>query len=71
MHAPDPDAIHPMPGHTRCAFIKNIVTRPTIIVGDYSYYDDPEGPERFEEHCVPYHYDFIGGADITRLEQAT
>ncbi|RCS24785.1 antibiotic acetyltransferase [Phyllobacterium salinisoli] len=60
MPAPDPDTIHPLPGHTRCAFIKNIVTRPTIVAGDYSYYDDPDGPERFEEHCVLYHYDFIG-----------
>ncbi|KXF78801.1 chloramphenicol acetyltransferase [Paramesorhizobium deserti] len=60
MRAPDPDTIHPMPGHTRCGFLKNLVTRPTIIVGDYSYYDDPEGPERFEEHCVLYHFDFIG-----------
>ncbi|GAB1580755.1 CatB-related O-acetyltransferase [Phyllobacterium phragmitis] len=49
-----------MPGQTRCGFLKNLVTRPNIIVGDYSYYDDPAGPERFEEHCVLYHFDFIG-----------
>ncbi|WP_157017446.1 CatB-related O-acetyltransferase [Mesorhizobium xinjiangense] len=60
MQAPDPNVVHPIPGHTRCGFIKNIVTRPTIIAGDFSYYDDPEGPERFEEHCVLYHYDFVG-----------
>ncbi|WP_407863698.1 CatB-related O-acetyltransferase [Phyllobacterium phragmitis] len=60
MPAPDPDTIHPMPGQTRCGFLKNLVTRPNIIVGDYSYYDDPAGPERFEEHCVLYHFDFIG-----------
>ncbi|YBV95532.1 CatB-related O-acetyltransferase [Phyllobacteriaceae bacterium JZ32] len=60
MPVPDPDTIHPMPGQTRCGFLKNLVTRPNIIVGDYSYYDDPAGPERFEEHCVLYHFDFIG-----------
>jgi virginiamycin A acetyltransferase len=60
MHLPDPNVIHPMPGHTRCGYLKNLVSRPTIEIGDFTYYDDPEGPERFEEHCVLYHHDFIG-----------
>ena len=30
-----------------------------IIVGDYSYYDDVDGAERFEEH-VTHHYEFLG-----------
>jgi virginiamycin A acetyltransferase len=30
------------------------------VVGDYSYYDDPEGPEHFETRCVLYHFPFIG-----------
>lgn len=32
---------------------------PNIIIGDYTYYDDPEGAEDFERH-VTHHYDFIG-----------
>lgn len=27
--------------------------------GDYTYYDDPDGPEQFERHVL-YHFDFIG-----------
>lgn len=60
MPAPDPNAAEPVAGHPRVGFIKTLVTRPNIIAGDYSYYDDPLGPERFEEDCVLYHYDFIG-----------
>jgi virginiamycin A acetyltransferase len=60
MAAPDPDTLYPLPGQTRCGFLKNFITRPTIVVGDFTYYDDPDGPERFEEDCVLYHFDFIG-----------
>ncbi|MEZ5811777.1 MAG: CatB-related O-acetyltransferase [Rhizobiaceae bacterium] len=60
MRVPDPNDTRPMPYHPRTAFLKTLVTRPTISVGDYTYYDDPLGPERFEEHCVLYHFDFIG-----------
>lgn len=40
-------------------FIKNVITCPNIIVGDYTYYSDINGAENFEEH-VTHHYDFIG-----------
>jgi virginiamycin A acetyltransferase len=60
MHGPDPLTRYPMAGVTRTAFLKPFITRPTIVVGDYTYYDDPKGPERFEEECVLYHFDFIG-----------
>jgi hypothetical protein len=34
--------------HTeRLCFLKNIVTNPNIIVGDYTYYDDPEDVEPY------------------------
>ena len=58
MHGPDPNTRYPMAGVTRTAFLKPFITRPTIVVGDYTYYDDPKGPERFEEECVLYHFDF-------------
>ena len=60
MQPPDANVSHPVAGHPRVGFLKPLVTRPNIMVGDYSYYDDPLGPERFEEACVLYHYDFIG-----------
>jgi virginiamycin A acetyltransferase len=60
MPLPDPEIIHPMPDQKRCGFLKPLVTRPTIEIGDFTYYDDPLGPERFEEACVLYHFDFVG-----------
>lgn len=57
---PDPLTPHPMPGHPRVGFLKAFVTRSNIVVGDYTYYDDPEGPERFQDHNVLYHYEFTG-----------
>lgn len=60
MHGPDPNDPHPMKGFPRVGFLKTFITRPNIVVGDYTYYDDPAGPERFENENVLYHYDFIG-----------
>ncbi len=56
---PDPTAVHPNPVIPSVCFIKNVVTRPNIIVGDYTYFDDPNGSERFEDH-VTHHYEFLG-----------
>jgi virginiamycin A acetyltransferase len=56
---PDPACIYPNPNLPSICFIKNVITRPTIIVGDYTYYNDFNGPEKFEQH-VTHHYDFIG-----------
>lgn len=60
MHGPSPDTLHPLAGFSRTVFLKNVITRPNIIVGDYTYFDDPEGAERFEERNVLHHYDFLG-----------
>jgi len=60
MTPPDPTRPYPIAEHPRVGFLKPLITRPTIVVGDYTYYDDPLGPERFEEACVLHHYDFIG-----------
>lgn len=59
-NGPDPSVRHPITGVTRLAFLKNIITRPNIEVGDYTYYDDPAGAQRFEEHNVLYHFEFEG-----------
>lgn len=60
MNGPNPGDRHPMKGFPQVGFLKNFITRPNIVVGDYTYYDDPAGPERFEEQCVLYHYPFTG-----------
>jgi len=59
MPGPSPEDRHPIPGTERVGFLKNFITRPNIEVGDYTYYDDPRGVERFQENVL-YHFDFIG-----------
>lgn len=56
---PNPNQIHPNEAIPQVVFIKNVITRPNIEVGDYTYYDDVNGAERFEEH-VTHHYPFLG-----------
>lgn len=57
---PDPANPYPIPTQPRVGFLKALVTRPSIEVGDYSYYDDPGGPEHFQDQNVLYHFDFLG-----------
>lgn len=59
MNGPNPQTPHPMPGFPQVGFLKNLVHSANILVGDYTYYDDPDGPERFEQNVL-YHYPFIG-----------
>lgn len=59
MYGPNPATVYPMRAFPRVVYLKNVVTRPNIEVGDYSYYDDPEGGERFEERNVLYNFDFV------------
>jgi virginiamycin A acetyltransferase len=57
---PDPLARTPIPGAPRLAFLRAVVDHPQVEVGDFTYYDDPDGPEHFLARCVPYLFDFIG-----------
>lgn len=59
MQGPDPDNKHPMAGFPQVCFIKNTISNPNIIVGEYTYYDDPHNSEDFERNVL-YHYPFIG-----------
>lgn len=54
---PNPDQIHPLPGFPQVCFIKNVIKNPQIIVGDYTYYDDPLDSVNFERNVL-YHYPF-------------
>ena len=49
MDGPNPDIKHPIPMHTRVGFLKPLVTAPNIEIGDFTYYDDPDGPDKFAE----------------------
>ena len=48
-----------MEGFLQVCYIKNTVKNPNIIIGDYTYYDDPEDSENFERNVL-YHFPFIG-----------
>lgn len=56
---PDPNTVFPNEFKTSC-FIKNIITAPNIIVGDYTYYDDTEDPTGFERNNVLFNYPEFG-----------
>ena len=65
MYGPDPEIKYPfenldyeLENQKRCIFLKHFISRENIIVGDYTYYDDPKDPENFEKENVPYHYSF-------------
>ena len=60
MVGPNPNIKHPIPMHMRVGFLKGLVTAPNIEIGDFTYYDDPDGPDKFAERCVLHHYPFIG-----------
>lgn len=59
MNGPSPANPHPMAGFPQVCFIKNTVNNPNIIIGDYTYYDDPENSADFERNVL-YHFPFIG-----------
>lgn len=58
-YGPDPNAIYPNEAIKSVCFIKNTITRPNIVVGEYTYYSDDDGAEQFEKH-VTHHYEFYG-----------
>lgn len=56
---PDPNQIFPNEYKTS-VFLKNVITAPNIIVGDYTYYDDADDPEGFEQNNVLFNYPEFG-----------
>ncbi|MBD2187767.1 Vat family streptogramin A O-acetyltransferase [Pseudanabaena mucicola] len=59
MTGADPKDKHPMKGFPQICFIKNTISNANIIVGDYTYYDDPDDSENFERNVL-YHFPFVG-----------
>lgn len=56
---PNPNKTFPLENTQRLCFLKNIIKSPNIIVGDYTYYDDPDNVENFLKNVL-YHFDFVG-----------
>ncbi len=57
---PSPETFFPLACKLeRLIFLKNAITRPNIIVGDYTFYDDENDVNNFEKN-VKYHYEFVG-----------
>ncbi|GBU18499.1 MULTISPECIES: CatB-related O-acetyltransferase [Methylobacterium] len=56
---PDPAGLHPLAGHPRTVFIRNLDLPENVEVGAYSYYDDPAGPQAFLDSIL-YHFAFLG-----------
>jgi virginiamycin A acetyltransferase len=54
---PDPNQVHPLPSTDRVVFLKPVVAgNQNIVVGDYTYYDDPGDPTAFARDNVLYAY---------------
>ena len=49
--------IYPRTGDRETVYLKNVVTDPNIIVGDWTMYNDfVNDPRQFERNNVLYHY---------------
>lgn len=59
MKIPNKENKFPLENYDRLCFLKNVITNPNILVGDYTYYDDFENINNFEKN-VKYHFDFVG-----------
>lgn len=53
---PEPTTVHPVPAHRRVVFLAPLITSPRIVVGEYTYYDDPDDATGFEQRNVLYGY---------------
>jgi virginiamycin A acetyltransferase len=59
MHGPDPGNAHPLANFPQVCYLRNVIANPQISIGEFTYYDDPSGWERFEENVL-YLFPFIG-----------
>lgn len=65
MFGPNPDAIHPNEAIPSLCYIKNVITRPNIEIGAYTYHDDAAtGGVDFESHVTVMPVVHIGDGAI-------
>lgn len=57
--APNPNVKYPIHDVRRTVFLKNILNKPNIEVGDFTYYDDPKDVHNFEQNVL-YHFELMG-----------
>ena len=53
---PNPDKIYPRSYDNTICYLKNVISNPNIIVGDFTFYHDFNDPRNFEKQNVLYHY---------------
>ena len=57
---PNADKIYPRTNDSTICYLKNIITNPHIIVGDFTFYNDyVHDPKDFEKNNVLYHYPYV------------
>lgn len=57
MTVPDPNKLYPRSNDRQTVYLKNVITRDNIIVGDYTIYNDfYNEPRDFEKNNVLYQY---------------
>lgn len=49
---PKPDTLYPVKNVERVCFLKNIIDNPQIIIGDYTYYHDPDNVNNFKDNVL-------------------
>lgn len=50
--SPNPDILYPIENIERICFLKNIIDNPQIIIGNYTYYDDPNDVNNFKNNVL-------------------
>ena len=73
--APDPWKLQPLPDHPRVVRLQPLAEGlPNVTVGQFAYYDDPEGATDFFDKNVLHHHEFMGDrltiADVCLLPTA-
>ena len=53
---PNPKKLFPRSNDRSTCYLKNSITNPNIIVGDFTFYNDFDNPELFESQNVLYQY---------------
>lgn len=57
MTIPDSKKIYPRSDDKQIVYLKNVITNPNIVVGDFTFYNDfVNDPKDFEKNNVLYHY---------------
>ncbi len=57
MFHPNPDVVYPRENDKQIVYLKNVVSKPSISVGDFTFYHDwTQDPVNFQDTNVLYHY---------------